>query len=138
MNKQQKAYAVAKAQLETLEAQAKEIEREYIAGHNIANPDGTVPAAIYCIDDEAAFDKANADTAPALDALEIWKAREALSAAEDALINYGLSIMPEAHKGDREKLHSACFGLNGYAKQYNIRDKVIALTFRLDTATVRM
>ena len=134
MNKQQKNYAVAKAYLKTLETRAEEIEREYITGHNIVNPDGTVPAAIYCIDDEAAFDKANADTAPALDALEIWKARETLDTAEDALINYALSLMPSANDEERETLKANCFGPNCRLK---IRNKVLDLAFRLNTAMVR-
>ena len=136
MNKQQKAYATAKAQYEALEDIAHEIERKYIAEHNIVNADGEVPAAIYCIDDEEVFDKANADTAAELDALQTWKARKALDTAEDALINYGLSIMPVANTAEREKLRNYCFGINGATLRLKIRQQVIDLTFKLDTRTV--
>ena len=136
MNKQQRAYMAAKAQHDALTERAAEIERKYIAEHNIVNPDGTIPTAIYCIDDEDVFDKANADTADELDALEIWKAREALNAAEDALINYGLSIMSAFYSKERETLRNHCFGINGATLRLKIRNEVIDSTFKLDTRTV--
>ena len=136
MNKQQRAYMAAKAKYDTLEDIAHEIERKYIAEHNIINADGEVPTAIYCIDDEEVFDRANEDTAPELDKLQTWKAREALNAAEDALINYGLSIMPAFYSKEREQLRNSCFGLNGCTFRLKIRNQVIDSTFKLDTRTV--
>ena len=136
MNKQQKAYQIAKAQLDTIKELANEIERKYIAEHNITNANGEVPAAIYCIDDDEAFDKANEATAPEIEALGIIAAEKALRAAEDALINYGLSIMPTVNESERETLRNYCFGLNGATLRLKIRNQVLDLAFKLDTRTV--
>ena len=136
MNKQQKAYMIAKANLDTIKELANEIERKYIAEHNITNANGEIPTAIYCIDDDEIFDKANEETAPEIEALGITAAEKALRAAEDALINYGLSIMPTVNANEREILRNYCFGLNGYTFRLKVRNQVIDLAFRLNTRTV--
>jgi hypothetical protein len=51
-NKVQKSYLLAKAQMEVLEDQEKELEQKYIINKGITNPDGTIPKATWCIDDE--------------------------------------------------------------------------------------
>lgn len=137
-NAQQAAYMMAKAQLEVIKEQANEIERKYIADHNIVNPDGSIPTAVYCIDDESAFDQANEATAPAIEALGIYAAEQTFKAAEDALINYGLSIMPACYNAQRETLRNACFGLNGYTYQLKIRKGVLENALKLDVRTVRV
>ena len=128
----QRQYMTAKAQLETLESIAQDLERDYIRVHHIVNADGTIPTAIYCIDDEATFDRANAETDAMPEHQANWteqlKAREALKAAEDALIAYGLSIAPAKV---RETLRRAA------ATDYTTRCKIIDLAFRLDVSTVR-
>ena len=136
MNKQQRAYMVAKAKLDTIKELANEIERKYIAEHNIVNADGEIPTAIYCIDDDETFDKANEATAPEIEALGIVDAEKALRAAEDALINYGLSIMPTVNAAERETLRNCCFGINGATFRLKTRQQVIDLTFKLNTRTV--
>ena len=136
MNKQQKAYALAKAKYEALKDAALEIEQRYIAEHNIVNADGEIPTAIYCIDDDEIFDKANEATAPEIDALGIVEAEKTLRDAEDALINYGLSIMPTANAAERETLRNCCFGVNGATLRLKIRQQVLDLVFKLNTRTV--
>ncbi len=129
MNKEQRAYAIAKAYLETLEAQARKIEHDYIIAHGIRNPDGTVPSEIYQIEDESVFDSANQGCA-CIDELGIYEARESLRAAEDALIHYGVALAPASV---RAQLESVCFGPR---RRYDYRQKVIDLTFKLDVSTV--
>ena len=136
MNKQQKAYMIAKANLDTIKELENEIERKYIAEHNITNANGEIPTAIYCIDDDEIFDKANEETAPEIEALGIIAAEKALRAAEDALINYGLSIMPTANAAERETLRNCCFGVNGATLRLKIRQQVLDLAFKLNTRTV--
>ena len=91
-NKIQREYMAAKALVQTLEEQEKQMEQAYIAAHGIVNPDGTTPERIYCIMDEAVFDEANKKSAAEIAACgleaEYNDARAALIAAEDRLIEY--------------------------------------------------
>ena len=135
MNKQQKAYAAAKAAYDALKDAEREIVRNYISKHGIVNEDGSTPSELWMIDDDTTFEAACAEIGPLVDALGIDTAQAALEAAEDALINYGLSIVP--FQRERETLRNRCFGLNGQTVLLNIREKVIDLAFRLDTRTVR-
>lgn len=127
----QKQYMIAKAYLEALEAQGKELESKYIKENGIVNADGSVPAYIWCIDDEKVFDKANEEQAKRPEAKELYKkelaAREMLKAAENKLIQYGLSLCPQR---ERQVLADAA------KTNYTARQKIIALTLRLDASTV--
>ena len=131
-NKAQEVYMLAKANLDALEEVEADIERKYIAEHNIVNQDGTTPQRIYCIDDDAAFEKANAESAelPEMKAnfKEILEAHELLEEAENELIAYGLSIAPEAERSVLER---------AAATDYTTRRKIIDLVLRLDVSTVR-
>ena len=122
---------LAKANLDALEEVEADIERKYIAEHNIVNPDGSTPEHIYCIDNEITFDKANAECAelPEMKSnfKEILEARELLEEAENELIAYGLSIAPEAERTVLEK---------AAATNYATRRKIIDLVLRLDVSTV--
>ncbi len=130
-NKIQREYMVAKALVETLEERKKEMEREYISAHGITNPDGTTPARIYCIMDEAVFDKANEESAAEMAACgleaEYNAAQDALKAAEDRMIEYGISLAPAGIRATLEK---------GAKDNYTTRQKLIDLVFRLDVSTV--
>ena len=132
MNKYQKHYATAKALLETLESVQKDIERKYIAEHNIINEDGTIPTAIYCIDDPDVFDRANLECSELPESKANWQdilsAREILKQAEDQLIAYGLSLAPASVRATLAKSAET---------NYTTRKKLIDLTFKLDTSTVR-
>lgn len=129
-NKVQREYMVAKALVETLEERVKEMEQAYIATHSIVNPDGTIPERIFCILDEAVFDKANEESAAEIAACgleaEYNAAQNALKAAEDRMVEYGISLAPAGIRAILER----------GAKDYATRKKLIDLVFRLDVSTV--
>lgn len=130
-NKFQRAYMVAKARVQEVESQQEAIEKKFIADKGIVNPDGSIPEFLYCMEDDAAFEKANDECAALIVSAgleeELNAARSALKAAEDRLIAYGLSLAPA---GVRATL--------GKAVQRNAatRAKVLDLAFRLDVSTV--
>lgn len=126
MNKQQRNYAIAKAHVEAIEECRVEAERFYIRENNIVNEDGTSPARLWCIEDDAVFDQAIIEVAALLDDEEYRAAKAALRAAEDALIDYGLSLAPVGIRKTLERGRNV----------WNIRQKLIDATFRLDTQTV--
>ena len=131
-NKAQEAYMLAKANLNALEEIEADIERKYIAEHNIVNADGTTPTRIFCIDDDATFEKANAESAelPKMKAnfKDVLEARDLLDEAENGLIAYGLSIAPEAERSVLER---------AAATNYTTRCKLIDMTLKLDVSTVK-
>ncbi len=130
-NKVQREYMVAKALVKTLEEREKEMERAYIAAHGITNPDGTIPERICSILDEAVFDRANEESAAEMAACgleaEYNAAQDALKAAEDRMIEYGISLAPAGIRATLEK---------GAKDNYTTRQKLIDLVFRLDVSTV--
>ena len=62
-NKFQRAYMVAKARVQEVESQQEAIEKKFIADKGIVNPDGSIPEFLYCMEDDAAFEKANDECA---------------------------------------------------------------------------
>lgn len=132
-NTEQRAYMMAKALVDTLNARAEQIEQKYMKERGIVNADGETPRHIWIIDNEEVFNKANEETAPEIDALGIYEAEQLLKSAEDALINYGLSIVP-THV--RNMLQRPCFGLDGDYVHVDIRAKVIETAMQLDVSTV--
>lgn len=116
---------VAKAHKETIEAQMEEMEKKYIADNGVINPDGTIPELLYCMEDDAAFNKANEEFSAMIVAAglqqDINDARAQLRAAENELIEYGLSIAPVEIREvlEREVKKNAC-----------TRAKMIDITFR--------
>ena len=130
-NKYQKAYMTAKARVQEIESRQEAIEKKFIADKGIVNPDGSVPEFLYCMEDDAAFEKANDECAALISAAgletELLSARSALKIAEDHLISYGLSLAPAGVRDTLEK-----------AVQQNAatRAKVLDLAFRLDVSTV--
>ena len=67
-NKIQKSYMTAKARVQEIESQQEAIEKKYISDNGIVNPDGSVPEFLYCMDDDAAFEKANDECAALISA----------------------------------------------------------------------
>ena len=132
-NKTQKAYMIAKARVQEIESRQEEIERKYIADKGIVNPDGSVPEYVWCMDDDAAFDKANEEVSALIAAAglesEAKAARAALKSAEDRLIAYGLSLAPAGVRATLER---------GVKQNADTRQKVIDLTFKLDASTVNV
>lgn len=131
MNKAQRAYMIAKARVQEIESRQEEIEKKYIADNGIVNPDGSTPDFLWCMDDDAAFDKANEEFAALISAAGLESglnaARDALKAAEDRLIAYGLSLAPASVRATLEQ---------GVKQNATIRQKVIDAAYRLDVSTV--
>lgn len=129
-SKAQEVYLLAKATLETLEAQEKELECKYIIDNGITNPDGSTPERIYCIENEVTFDKANEATAAMAEASGLWteilEARELLKQAEQNLIDWGLAIV-------KKDLPRAAYDtlIQGAAWQYKVRQELVELTLKL-------
>lgn len=128
MNKQQKQYAVARARAEALVEMMNENEAQFIREHGITNPDGSTPERLCMIDDDDTFDRACElfQESPLCLHDEANAAAKELTRAEDALIDYALSITPP---GIRETLQKG-------RERYDIRQQLIDAAFRLDTRTV--
>ncbi len=130
-NRIQNAYMMAKARLQEIESRENEMEKKYIAEKDIVNPDGSIPEHIWCMDDDAAFDKANAEFGAIVSAAglerELNAARDSLKAAEDRLIAYGLSLAPAGVRATLER---------GVRENAVTRQKIIDITFKLDVSTV--
>ena len=131
MNKTQRAYMVAKANIQEIESRQDAIEKKYIADKGIVNPDGSTPEYVWCIDDEATFEKANSELSALIISAgledELNAARAALKTAEDRLIAYGLSLAPAGVRATLER---------GVKQNATIRQKVLDATFWLDVSTV--
>ena len=131
MNNAQRAYMIAKARVQEIESQQEEIEKKYIADKGIVNPDGSTPDFLWCMDDDAAFDKAIEEFSALISAAGLESAlnaaRDDLKAAEDNLISYGLSLAPAGVRATLER---------GVKQNAATRQKLIDLTFRLDASTV--
>ena len=117
--------------MQEVESRQEAIEKKFIADNGIVNPDGSVPEFLYCMEDDAAFEKANAECAALIASAgleeELNAARAALKAAEDRLIAYGLSLAPAGVRATLEK---------AVRNNAATRAKVLDLTFRLDVSTV--
>ncbi len=131
MNKVQRNYMMAKAELQTCEELARDIEKEYIIENGIRNNNGGIPARVYCIDDMDIFNRANEETAKIIQesGLEeiINSARNNLEIAEENLLKFALSISPS---GIREILE------RGAKENYTIRMKLIDSALKLDVSTI--
>ena len=128
---EQRVYMLAKAHLEALESEHAEMERRYIASQGIINSDGTIPEAIYCIDDEKTFERINYEFSVLPENIAHWEkileAKRMLKQAEQRLIDYGLSLDPAR---EREILAKSA------ATNYTTRKKIIDLVLMLDASTV--
>lgn len=131
MNNAQRAYMIAKARVQEIEFQQEKIEKKYIADKGIVNPDGSTPDFLWCMDDDAAFEKANEECSALIVAAGLESAlnaaRDDLKSAEDCLIAYGLSLAPAGVRATLER---------GVKQNATTRQKLIDLTFRLDASTV--
>ena len=125
----QETYLLAKANLEVLETQEKELERNYIVDNGIKGSDGTIPEYIYCIDDETVFDKANAEFSKIVEDSGLWakilEAREFLKEAEQNMIVWGLN---RVKKDLPAKAYETL--LKGM-KEYTTRCKLIDLSLKV-------
>ena len=129
MNKEQKAYALAKAKVQALFDMQQEHETEFLKGSGYTNEGGEVPTRFWMIDDEEKFRTLcrEFDNSPLNLTPQVNAAEADLRKAEDDLIDYALSITPA---GPRETL-------NRNRNRYSIRMKLLDIAFRLDTRTVK-
>ena len=129
MNRQQKDYAIAKAVAEAADEQQRENEKRFLVASGVKNDDGSTPTSLWMIDNEDDFlrlaelwDNSN------LNKIELVReTAKMLFIAEEALIDYALSIVPS----DIAKT------LNEHRRDYSTRQKMLDLAFRLDTRTVK-
>ena len=134
MNKQQRAYALAKSKYQLAKDEVKAYEHEFILRENVRNKDGSVPEYIWTMDEpsEEYFNKV-CDKLYAEKAYnDLCNAEQAafkdVEEAEEKLIDYALSLpMPE---GVRQTLSE-------HRKDWKVHNKLIDLAFRLDTRTVK-
>lgn len=131
-NKEQKEYMNAKAILSALEDQENKMEADFVKSLGVVNPDGSIPTKTWAIDDEIA-DKAITDFGKIEEESGLWaeilKARENFKAAEEALVQYALSIIP--FKKEREILTQAAKNSIKY------REQIISTVLKLDVSTVK-
>lgn len=96
-NKVQRYYAASLARFQTVNGQIEAVEKVYLADKGIVNADGFVPEALWQIDDENIFEKANADVSKLIEESGLEKkylnAQKNLTAAENRLIVFGLVVM---------------------------------------------
>jgi hypothetical protein len=132
MNTQQKAYTLAVAHFAAVKAEQNAAESAYCKEHNLTNKHGHPVRFIWMLDDETMFEQANADFCalhPEFEQ-EYNTAHAALYSAENALIEYGLSLMPEIYKEKRETLRKAA------NERITARMELIKHIMSLNTSTV--
>jgi hypothetical protein len=136
LNKQQVEYLAAKAMVTTLDVEYKQVDIDYIKANNIVNADGEVPRAVYAIDDQEVFDKANAETSLITNKSGLWasilEARKSLTASEENLLAFGLALLPSFNAEEKATLEKAA------ATDYTMRLKIIDLIMKLNTKTVKV
>ena len=127
MNKEQREYIKAQAELAAAEEQERKLEAEFVKkrGYDVAS--------IYCIEDESEFDRLNEEFAAEPEEKKVWdrvcKARDKKLEAEEKLIQYALSIIPM--KKEREILSKAA------KTNWKARQEMLSIVMKLDTKTVR-
>ena len=131
MNKVQSDYSKAKAAVDAIRTIEKAIEKDYCEKHGLTGPTGIPVEYVWMVEDEELFNQHNEalakELAEAIPDATRKEANDRLKIAEDALIEFGLSLTPEV---ERQTL------IWGLKHKYDIREKLIDLTFRLDTRTI--
>ncbi len=133
MIKVQSAYALAKAYHDTIKAENDQREADFCRARGYVTEEGNPALHVWMIDDESIFEAANEEFCAVNEqnGQEEINAREVLRAAENALIEWGLSVMPLGLKKERETLRRES------ERNYTIRKKMIDLAFRLDARTIK-
>lgn len=126
MNKQQRDYEKAKQAKQRVEMKMEAREESFLKGRGLMDSEGTEADSLYKIEDEALFDMAckEFDLLPGIPELnkEYARAGEALRAAEEALVEYALSIAPPATA--RTLRESAKKQLYDPAEDYNSHNEI--------------
>ncbi len=132
-NKQQKAYMKAKAALETLETMEHEMEEDFVKSLGVTNEDGSIPSRTWMIDNDEIAEKAIEDFGKIVEDSGLWeklkKAKEDFRIAEEALVQYALSIIP--FQKERETLTKAV------KTSIKYREQVVEMVLKLDVSTVK-
>ena len=132
MNKQQRDYKKAAQEKQLVEMRIHALEKVFLKGSGLMSEDGTEADRLYKIEDDDLFDRAckEFETLEGVAELneEYSRTSKALRIAEDALIEYGLSIVP---------VSIARTLRDGIRNNYTIRQKLITTTLKLNTATVK-
>lgn len=131
MSPEQVAYMVAKVLYDAAEADRRSKEKIWLATQGVKNQDGTTPDTLWAYDGpEEEFDRIctafENDVFMTAAAKHVDEACKVLRTAEDKLIAYGLSIAP-ANIRDV---------LRANMRKWKVRQKIIDLTFRMDTSTL--
>ena len=109
------------------------MEADFVKSLGVVNPDGSIPTKTWAIDDDEIADKAITDFGKIEEESGLWaeilKARENFKAAEEALVQYALSIIP--FRKEREILTRAA------KNSIKHREEIIANVLRLDVSTVK-
>jgi hypothetical protein len=121
MNQVQARYATARAAFTAIEDAMRAKEAEFLQSR------GRAETRIYMIDNDETFSRLNAEFAPHAECFDAGcaAAKTALREAEDALVEYALSLAPAKI---RDTLRSGC-------KKIAFREKIIGSIMRLDAAT---
>jgi hypothetical protein len=124
MNAVQRAYVKAKTIYEITVDRVNRLEVTFLANR------GRAEKHIWCIDDESVFDRLNNEFSEIFKDEEtvLFKAQDDLRQAENALVAYGLSIIPGIYKKHADILRSV--------RDITVRQKIIDLILKLDTRTV--
>ncbi len=130
-NRQQREYKAAKANLEKLEALQSQQEYQFILDKGIVNPDGSIPRHTYAIEDDDTADSAIEEFSAQIEKSGLWssilEAKERLKNAEEALLDYAISITPAG-------LHQS---LKKAATHFKYRQEMIDTVMKLDVSTVK-
>lgn len=131
MNREQRAYAFAKAKVEALNAELEENEREFMREYGYRNADGSIPEHMYMYDNDDKFDQCCIEfEASRYNIYPYIRDAEAdLIKAEDALIDFALAQMPACFKAQRDIL-------DRNRKSPKVRQGLIDTAFHLDTSTL--
>lgn len=130
-NHQQREYKAAKLNLDKLEALQSKQEYQFILDKGIVNSDGSIPRHTWAIEDDSVADKAIEEFSAQIEKSGLWssilEAKERLKNAEEALLDYAISITPPG-------LHQS---LRKAAAHFKYRQEMIDTVMKLDVSTVK-
>ena len=125
MNQEQSRYIAARAAVGVLNNRLGAVEHDIIAYHGIINPDGNIPNRLDEIVSIEAFDKVADELERRLQDngldSDLDDAREALRVAENELIVWLISIMPEEDRA---------LYLSAYRTRATMRNKLLELALK--------
>lgn len=128
---QQMEYLKALAVMEAIDACDSELEQDYMRRHGLSNSDGTLPKFLWMLDERQDIEEHIKACCAEVEAIGFYeekhKAEDALRQAEEALLEWGLRLVPA---DTRQTLEKAC------RTRCTTRHQVLDLIMQLDAATV--